>query len=189
MKTMTPYQLHKQKWSSCTRCPLHETRKNVVLVRGKLPADVLFVGEAPGTSEDALGKPFVGPAGKLLDRIVEDAGGMQDRIRLAFTNVLACIPYDEDGKKVSEPKGWPPEAIRRCSSRLSDMIDMARPNWVVAVGSVAARELEKDDNRVYRLSQVVHPAAILRANPAQQGLMYQKCVVQLAEIFENLLPF
>ncbi len=176
---MTPYELHKRKWSTCTRCPLHEGRKNVVLVRGKLPCDVLFVGEAPGVNEDALGKPFCGPAGKLLDRMIEDAGGFIPRVRLAFSNVIACIPYDEDGKKVSDP---PKEAIKRCVPRLEELTRMAKPVKVVAVGLVAAKYVKND-------LTIVHPAAILRANPAQQGLMYQRAVVQLAELFESLIPF
>ena len=183
---MTPYQLHKKKWISCKRCPLCETRKNVVLVRGKLPCDVLFVGEAPGVSEDTLGKPFVGPAGKLLDKIIEEAGGSVGRVRLAFTNVLGCIPYDEEGKKVSDPKDWPREALIRCAPRLIDLMCMAKPSKIVAVGQVSAKQLGKTD---VEFVEIVHPAAILRANPANQGLMYQKCVVTLSEVFESLIPF
>lgn len=183
---MTPYEAHKKRWLKCTRCPLHETRSRVVLVRGKLPCDVLLVGEAPGQSEDALGKPFVGPAGKLLDRMIEDAGGNVQRIRLAFTNVVACIPYDEEGKKTSEP---PEVAVRRCRSRLEELIAIARPSWVLGVGLVAEKQLKLQAHRDYRVKGIVHPAAVLRAVPAQQGLLYQKNVVIMSEVFESLIPF
>lgn len=190
---LTPYQRHKLKWSKCERCPLCETRKNVVLVRGKLPCDVLLMGEAPGNSEDTLGKPFIGPAGKLLDRIIDDAGGNVARVRLAFTNVIACIPYDEEGKKVSEP---PKEAIAECFPRLVDLVKMARPSSLVCVGQVPDKLLQKRADELwdvaedqFPISQITHPAAILRANPAQQGLLYQKCVVTLREVFESLIPF
>lgn len=179
----SPYQRHKAEWKDCRRCPLHLSRRNVVLVRGRLPCDVLMVGEAPGVSEDALGKPFVGPAGKLLDRIVEDAGGGVSRVRLAFTNVIACIPYDDGGQKVSEP---PDIAVKRCHPRLVDLICMAKPDKIVCVGSVSAKQFGKTD---IEFTQILHPAAILRAPAASQGLMYQKTVVQLAEVFESLIPF
>lgn len=65
------YQRHVESWKNCTRCPAHLHRKHTALVRGSLPCDVLFVGEAPGESEDVLGKPFVGPAGHLFDHIVK----------------------------------------------------------------------------------------------------------------------
>lgn len=185
---MTPYLRHKARWIKCERCPLCETRRNVVLVRGKLPADVLFVGEAPGVSEDALGKPFVGPAGKLLDKMIHEAGGDVERIRLAFTNVIACIPYGEDGKKTSEPSK---EAVKQCSPRLDETIEISKPEIIIAVGQVAAKWIsgpDRDKNGGM-VKEIVHPAAILRAIPAQQGLLYQKTVVTLAEVFESLIPF
>ncbi len=61
---------HIADWESCTRCPLHTTRRWVVLGRGTLPCDVLFVGEAPGNSENDIGKPFIGQAGKILDSLI-----------------------------------------------------------------------------------------------------------------------
>lgn len=178
---MTPYQIHRSEWSDCRRCPLHETRSKVVLCRGQLPADVLFVGEAPGQSEDTLGRPFIGPAGKLLDQIIVEA--VPRVCRLAFTNVIACIPYDEDGKKTSDP---PDVAIKRCHPRLVDLICLARPEKIVAVGKLAAKQLGKTD---VEFVEITHPAAILRANPGVQGLLYQKCVVVLTELFESFIPF
>ena len=189
---LSPYQLHRKRWINCTRCPLCETRKEVVLYRGwidreRIPCDVLFVGEAPGTSENTLGKPFIGPAGKLLDRAIEDAGGDVERIRLGFTNTLACIPLDEDGRKVSEVEDWPKEALLRCSPRLLELIEVAEPLKIVAVGVIAEKHLKKLSVNID--AEILHPAAILRANPAQQGLMYQRTVVALREVFESLIPF
>ncbi len=176
---MTPYQKHKLDWLSCERCPLSKWRKNVVLVRGKLPCDVLLVGEAPGINEDALGKPFCGPAGKLLDRIIQEAGGGE--FRLAFTNVVACIPWGEDGKKVSDP---PKIAVQKCEPRLLEITQIANPTKLVTVGLVADKvvKLMGMDPDV----TITHPAAILRANPAEQGLMYQRAVVILSDLFDSL---
>lgn len=88
--TISPFQRHKAKWIDCQRCSLCERRKHVVLVRGKIPAPVLFIGEAPGASEDVLGRPFVGPAGKLLDHIIEK--GIDGQYDYAITNLVGCIP-------------------------------------------------------------------------------------------------
>ena len=99
---------HKEKWINCYGCDLCEQRDKVVLLRGKIPCDVLFIGEAPGVSEDTLGKPFVGPAGTLLDNIIEESD--PGELKLAWTNVIACIPKDDDGHKVKEPPRYSIEA-------------------------------------------------------------------------------
>jgi uracil-DNA glycosylase family 4 len=70
---MTRFQLFCQKWGEGCGSTQCAGANRVVLVRGSVPCDVLFIGEAPGQSEDVVGRPFVGPAGKLLDRIIEDA--------------------------------------------------------------------------------------------------------------------
>lgn len=195
IEDLSPFQQHKAKWIKCTRCPLHQGRDRVVLCRGKLPCDVLFVGEAPGQSENVLGQPFVGPAGKMLGQMIGEAlrncgdvgvdeTGNDDwypkELRIAFTNVVACIPYDEGGVKVSDP---PPLAIKRCLPRLQELIGIANPRTIVAVGKIADKHLAfYAGERI----EITHPAAILRANPANQGLMYQKNVVALSELFESL---
>lgn len=184
---MTPFQLHVQTWKDCTACSLSQGRRKVVLCRGKLPCDILFIGEAPGFGEDATGLPFVGPAGKLLDEMVEKAeqemyDDFEDyndspRLRFAFTNVVACIPRADEESKVNEP---PPEAIKACRSRLEEMTKIANPRIVVAVGKVSGKFVH---GKTY---EIVHPAAILRANAASQGLMFQRTVVTLTEIFQSL---
>lgn len=87
---MTPYQKHRAKWSDCRRCVLCHRRKRVVLGRGTLPARLLLIGEAPGASEDVIGRAFVGPAGKLLNRILRAA--IDFDLSVAMTNLVACVP-------------------------------------------------------------------------------------------------
>lgn len=193
---MNPWLQFVERWKDCTACPLHKGRERVVLARGDLPCDVLFIGEAPGESEDCLGAPFVGPAGQLLDRIVERslAGGLgvgddYRELRLCFTNLVCCIPRDPDGGKATEPDD---EAIEACSVRLSEFVKLANPKLVVCVGSLARDWLEPGYKRSIRLHQkiplvdVVHPAAILRANVAQQGLMIQRSVVKLRNAVKEM---
>lgn len=186
---MTPYQLHKTLWSQCQLCTLCEVRKHVCHVRGKLPADVLFVGEAPGPSEDVLGSPFTGPAGQLLDEIVGDALRMCGRevTRCAFANLVGCIPLDDERKKFSEPQ---PESIKACEPRLSEIVEMARPKLVVAVGSLAAKWLRKRHAEYgiigIPIVDVLHPAFILRSPDVGQPLLVKKVVVTLASAVEDV---
>lgn len=186
---MTPYQKHKRKWRKCRECNLCENRRTVVLARGKLPCDILFCGEAPGESEDVLGRPFVGPAGKLLDRIVFDAiqalgtGGvviMHPVFRFAWTNLVACIPK-EDGKKATEP---PKEAIKTCSDRLREIIEIAKPRVIIAVGGLATKYLPKVTD--LPITSIVHPAGIMRLDVSQRGLAVQRATVILSDVFEEL---
>ena len=200
----THYSLFVERWKSCTACDLHKDRQQVVLARGRIPCDVLFIGEAPGQSEDCLGQPFVGPAGQLLDQIVERAVPLvwrKDRdgndtecegpaITWAFTNLVCCIPLDDDGVKVSEP---PDEAVQACSVRLVEFVEIANPKLIVCVGKLAKDFLDpgyKHSIKLHRkipLTEILHPAAILRMNVAQQGLAVQRCVVVLRNSVEDTL--
>lgn len=185
--TLTPYQQHKQRWSNCHECPLCETRRHVVLARGTIPCDVLFIGEAPGESEDVLGKPFVGPAGQLLDRIIESAWeSVFLEVRpatFAFTNLVACIPLGEDRRKVSEPtKEW----IEACRERLVEFVEICDPKLVVGVGALAKKNIPSTVLNDRKFVDLIHPAAILRMNVAQQGLAAQRCVVTLTDALEEL---
>lgn len=196
---------HKEDWSSCTRCPLHEGRTRVVLGRGKLPCDILFTGEAPGPSEDVIGRPFVGPAGHLLDRIInraiphtrvknEDTGaigdGLEPEYSYAITNLVACIPKDADGSKVREPD---PDDIIHCSKRLDEFVRMANPRLIVCVGKLAENWIIGTKGKRHlltwyngALAAMIHPAAIIRMHVSAQGLQVQKAVINLTSAIEEL---
>lgn len=189
---MTPYQEHYAKWSGCTACELHKGRGKIVLARGKVPCDILFIGEAPGESEDALGVPFIGPAGKLLDQIISKSG-IESLYRIAFTNLVACFPEEQKRDGTNAP---PDKCIRACEQRLKEFVRIAQPKVIVNVGDLAHRastnggqarfaEYAEDgspywlEGKLMHFIDIVHPAAILRANLAQRGLMKQRCIVTL----------
>lgn len=197
---MTPWQKHKAEWIDCQRCELCHGRRKVVLLRGSLPCDVLFIAEAPGHSEDDLGKPLVGPAGHKQDELNDEALGMAGfrpgELRLAFTNLVGCIPLDEDGDKTSEPSV---EAVESCALRLDQIVRMAEPRLIVCLGDLAQVWIMDDlsDGRTKgkrhllawydgMRAGVVHPAAILRANQAHRSLMERRAVVRLANAFKLL---
>lgn len=179
------YRQHKKAWKDCKRCALHKRRTNVVLLRGKIPCDVLFVGEAPGVSEDVLGVPFIGPAGKLLDRIIVNTKEYYGNTRIAFTNLVACVPKDSEGNKTEEPKH---SSILRCAGRLQQIIEIADPQTIIAVGKLAKKYII--DKPTFPLQRnaisVIHPAAILRLDVSQQSLAVHRVVVQLQRIFTEI---
>lgn len=190
---MTLYKKHKAKWSNCKRCGLCRTRKRVVLARGKLPADILFIGEAPGASEDVIGKPFVGPAGKLLDKII--GLGIFGQYNYVMTNLVACIPKGDDGSKVGEPSK---ECIEACSFRLKEFVQLVKPKLVVLVGRLAAKHVYGQAQfdppwlvppDYLDFLEIIHPAAILRMDVSQKGLAIKRCVVIMENAVENLAPF
>ena len=179
----TRLQIHTQRWKNCERCELCNERKKVVLVRRSLPCHILFVGEAPGNSEDVVGIPFVGPAGKLLDSIIEQATEDYEEVKIAFTNLVACIPKFE-GSKVHEPDE---EYIKECSERLLEILDISDTDSIVMVGRLAEKWVPKfvdlDD---YEMYSITHPAAILRANVVQRDMSIRRSVATIKTALENL---
>lgn len=171
------YALHRAKWRECEACCLQRWRTQVVLARGQLPCGVLFAGEAPGASEDDLGTPFVGPAGHLLDNIVETAIGSLS-LRWAFTNLVACIPKYDKNEKVGAPKG---REIKSCSVRLAEFLEIAQPKLVVAVGSLANTWLPKVLPPWCNIGlHIEHPASILRIEDARKKKLAKKrCIVDI----------
>ena len=176
---------HKQNWSKCDRCLLAERRRFIVLYRGSIPCDVLFIGEAPGKSEDRLGKPFIGKAGKLMDQIVE-AAFQEYTYTKGFSNIIACIPKEDDGNKVANSKDIPKEAIKGCSDRVDELIEMARPKGIVWVGGFAAKHGPRLETEHLPQCDIVHPAAILRADYANQTLPMQQSIVSIRDLLEEL---
>jgi len=181
----TDFSTHKLVWKSCELCSLCETRNRVVLGRGsRLPAQVLFIGESPGASEDVLGRPFVGPAGHLLDQIIETVQRAKP-FSYAMTNLVACIPLDPaTSDKVREPE---PDCIDACGDRLREFVTLVQPDVVVCVGKLAraySPEILNWDESWF--NEIIHPAAILRMDESQKGLAIQRTVVALLDIVEEL---
>lgn len=178
---MTPWQLHVERWSECQDCILCTQRDRIVLARGKVPCDVLLIGEAPGDSENVIGQPFVGPAGKLLDQIVERS--VPPTLRVAMTNLVACFPKEAKEIGTNEPED---AEILACRRRLTEFIAICRPRLTVTVGKLADQWLPPDERERRSTVTIVHPAAVLRMPLAQQGFAVQKCIVVIATAVENM---
>ncbi|MBP8299225.1 MAG: uracil-DNA glycosylase [Planctomycetes bacterium] len=149
----------------CTRCKLCKTRTNTVFGEGTPTAEVMFLGEAPGAQEDLAGRPFVGPSGQLLDRILENAMGLR-RDQVFIANVNKCRP---PGNRDPEP-----DEVAACLPFLREQIAIVQPKVLVCLGRIAARNLLETalsvtalrlQNHTFEGIPVVvtwHPAFLLR---------------------------
>jgi uracil-DNA glycosylase len=167
----------------CTRCELAVGRTQVVIGVGAAKAHLMFVGEAPGEKEDLAGRPFVGSAGKLLDKLLEGAGIPRDDVFI--TNIVACRPPGNRTPKVKEVKAHAPW--------LEEQLRLVKPQVVVTLGRVALtyfvpkakvtairgqpQELERD-GRTILLLPTFHPAAVLR----DYKVMYPKIEADFRKI-------
>jgi DNA polymerase len=150
---------------ACTRCPLAETRTQVVFGVGDPNAELMFVGEGPGAEEDKQGIPFVGRAGQLLTRLIEGVGLTRDQVYIA--NVVKCRP---PGNRDPQP-----DEIEACRPYLEGQLDFIAPKVVVTLGNFATKLLLETKEGItklrgrefpYRDGAVLiptfHPAAVLR---------------------------
>lgn len=156
----------------CKKCSLCQTRTNTVFGCGNREADLMFVGEAPGESEDASGIPFVGRAGKLLDKYLEAVDIYRESVYIA--NILKCRP-----PKNRDPL---PEEQDMCIEYLREQVRLIRPKIIVCLGRIPAMKLIRPDFRITRehgvfvkkgafeICAVYHPSLLLR-DPSKRAEM------------------
>lgn len=116
----------------CTRCKLHTGRRMTVFGEGNPHARVMFIGEAPGAKEDQSGRPFVGPAGQLLDRIIEGAMGLR-RQDVFIANINKCRPPNNRAPE--------PDEVAACLPFLKQQVEIVQPEVLVCLGRTAAQNL------------------------------------------------
>ena len=164
--------------AGCTACDLYKTGTQTVFGDGTRNAEVMFVGEQPGDQEDLQGKPFVGPAGQLLDKALEEAG--IDRSKVYVTNVVKHFKWQARGKRrIHQKPNW--AEIAACRPWLEAELEVVQPRVLVCLGATAAQALLGRDFRVSRMRgepvesdlaehvvATVHPSAILRADERER---------------------
>lgn len=188
---------HETNWSQCQRCPLGKTADTHVLYRGSIPAQVLFIGEAPGYAEDAVGKPFVGQSGKLLDKIIfETHRRTLLRYTYCITNVVACVPWrwdrDPPANKVrntylqdmAEVRPPSKEEAAACSPRVLELINLCQPTAIVTLGKPAAKYVPSSPEK-YERCELVHPAFLLRQSNMELDL--KRCILKLSAFISKVL--
>ena len=168
----------------CSACPLHTSRKNTVPGEGNPNRpDILFVGEGPGADEDDQGRPFVGAAGQLLDKMIEAMGYKRDEVFIA--NIVKCRP---PGNRVPMP-----EEMNACVPYLKAQIALIRPKIIVALGKTAVQGLLQEDVAITKfrgtwceyegiaLMPTYHPAYLLRS-PGKKGEAWADLKAVLAKL-------
>ena len=164
--------------AGCRACPLWKTGTQTVFGEGKPKSLIMFIGEQPGDKEDLSGRPFVGPAGALLDRSLEEAG--IDRASVYVTNVVKHFKWEPRGKRRIHKKPNAAE-ITACRPWLESEIHVIRPRAIICLGSTAAQAVIGPKFRVSvqrgifvpsdlaeYVTATVHPSSILRA-PSEEA--------------------
>jgi DNA polymerase len=178
-----PLALIREQIGDCQRCRLHQGRTHIVFGVGSPAARLMFVGEGPGEEEDRQGEPFVGRAGKLLDKMIRAMG--MERGDVYIANVVKCRP----------PKNRDPaeDEVATCLPFLREQIEAIRPTIICALGSHAAKNLLGRDDPIgklrgrvltvgdWRVVATYHPAYLLRT-PSAKRLVWQDLKLVLAEL-------
>ena len=175
---------HIRKWQDCTKCPIGGLARHHVFFRGKVPCDILFIGEAPGKSEDKDGRPFVGVSGNLLDEWLVKAGltsFQSSRLTYAITNTVSCRPCDRKGGNNRPPHQL---ELDNCSGRLLSFVDLCNPEALVYLGKVAERHcLELGFPQVALCLH--HPSFVLRRG-GSSSRESKDCVTRLRAFVETI---
>src|SRR5438067_882095 len=178
--------------AECRACPLWKTGTQTVFGEGAARASVMLVGEQPGDQEDKAGRPFVGPAGRVLDEALEAAG--IDRGSAYVTNAVKHFKWEARGKRRIHAKpSW--SEVAACRPWLDAELEAVRPRVLVCLGATAAQALLGRDFRVSRQRGVpveselaehvlatVHPSSILRGDPETREREYEAFVADLRAV-------
>jgi uracil-DNA glycosylase family protein len=178
---------------TCRGCDLYAHATQAVFGEGPESASIVMIGEQPGDEEDRQGKPFVGPAGRILDRALADAG--IERSTVYVTNAVKHFKFEERGKRRIHKKPTAGE-IKACRPWLEAEMDRIRPSIIVCLGATAAQSVF---GPAYRLTKehgqfvphawaphatsTIHPSAVLRApEEEQRHLAYEEFVEDLRKV-------
>lgn len=169
----TPLEQVRLAAAECKACDLWRTGTQTVFGEGTEQAEIMLVGEQPGDKEDLAGRPFVGPAGRILDQALDDAG--IDRSKVYVTNAVKHFKWEARGKRRLHKRPDVAE-VTACRPWLDKEIELVRPRVVVCLGATAAQSLLGRTFKVTKqrgeffpqpeghiITATVHPSSILRA--------------------------
>ena len=182
---------------NCKGCDIYKNATQVVFGEGPVDAELVFVGEQPGDEEDLAGHPFVGPAGRLFDKALAEAG--VERSRAYVTNAVKHFKWKPQGKRRLHEKPKAKE-IEACLPWLAAELEVVQPRILVCLGATAAQALLGKDFRVTRergkwlaspmaerVIATVHPSSILRAYDAEsRQRQYEEFVNDLKTVAAEL---
>lgn len=182
-------------WEHCTKCTIGEhathhvlwevvSARTMEIVKERVRVDMMIIGEGPGLGEQALGRPFVGPAGQLLRSTIQETQPAYADLTICLTNLVACRPYSE---RLASPLNRAPskDEITACMPRLASIMFMLKPEMVVAAG-VLPDTYMKRTLKMARIMptyfKIAHPSAIIRSCRKQDREDYR-------QTFSNLFLF
>ena len=190
-----------EKICNCKNCPLGQTRIKAVPGEGNINARIMFIGEGPGFDEDRQGRPFVGRAGQLLDKIIAAMGFRREEVFIA--NMVKCHPMIDPTNPDKHGNDRPPtmDEIARCRKFVEKQIELINPDYIVALGGVATKSLIDQNTplsslrgklfdlkldyytpeKPIKILATYHPAALLR-NPGWKKDAWQNLKVLLADM-------
>jgi len=186
------YQRLKEKALKCERCKLREGCKQVVMGEGSLDNKIMFIGEGPGANEDKIGRPFVGKAGKLLDKILHSVNINREEVYIS--NIIKCRPPNNRTPSISEAKA--------CMPILKSEIELIDPKVIVTLGSTALKYLVDPEMSItkkrgqwikrgnYYILPTFHPAYLLRNTHAKKSVwrdfkLIRKSIDRINELKER----
>ncbi len=185
----TSYNVLREKAIKCNRCPLRKGATQVVMGKGSTSKKIMFIGEGPGADEDRLGEPFIGKAGKLLNRIFQAAGIKRDEVYI--TNIVKCRPPNNRNPSRKEADC--------CAPILIAEINLIKPKVIVPLGSVPLKFLVDEKASITRmrgkwikkgnlyLLPTFHPSYLLRNGKMKKYAWYdfqliKKAIARIAEL-------
>ncbi len=176
----------------CRACDLYRHATQAVPGEGSASSLIVFIGEQPGDEEDQQGRPFVGPAGRMLDRALQEAG--IDRSAVYVTNAVKHFKFEERGKRRIHKKPSTSET-KACRPWLEAELAAIRPSIIVCLGATAAQSVFGPDYRVAKergvfvkhdwaphATSTIHPSASLRAPHGQRESEYRRFVEELKKV-------
>ncbi|MFC1587185.1 uracil-DNA glycosylase [Planctomycetota bacterium] len=180
-----------QEAEACRKCEIASQRNKVVFGSGNINADLVFVGEAPGREEDAQGLPFVGRAGKLLDKMIDYLGMVREQVYIL--NTLKCRPPGN--------RNPAPQEMENCKSFFNAQLQIIKPKVIIALGAFATQRLLQSDLGIGRLRgkfqeydgipvmPTYHPAYLLRNNRDENRQRVKSDLRQVGEKYFNITRF
>jgi DNA polymerase len=181
----------------CQGCDLYQFATQAVFGEGPVQASIMLVGEQPGDAEDRAGHPFVGPAGRILDRALHDAGIAREEVYV--TNAVKHFKFEERGKRRIHKKPGSAE-VHACMPWLAAEMLTVKAKLIVCLGATAAQALMGREYRLTKdrgtfrskpgepeITSTIHPSAVLRAPAEERETMYDGLVADLRKVQERLI--
>lgn len=178
-----------QDWKRCGYCEIGSTCFSKVFYRGRVCCQILFIGEAPGWTENLLAEPFVGRAGRLLDQLIAETQ-LEIPFTFGITNLIACFPHDNTSEREEAFRKPTEEEVDNCHDRLLETVHAANPKAVVFLGNEAEKASKSDKGKLLfdwrETIKLRHPSHIYRKG-GRDSAEFNRFTLTLAKFIKGVL--